>query len=81
MTRFRTHDVQGLTRVVGGLNCFVDDTVDDGQSVEVEGHPWKGSVADLLVVLIESIKERRAVVLKTVRNDNEIRGDDAHTPP
>jgi hypothetical protein len=60
---FRTHDVQELTRIVGGLNCFVNDTVDDGQSVEVEGHSWKGAVADLLVVLVESIKECRAVVL------------------
>ena len=67
MISFRTHDIQGLTGVVGGLNRLVNDTVDDGQSVEVEGHSRNGAVADLLVVLIESIKECGAVVLNAVR--------------
>ena len=63
------------------MNGFVDDTVDDGQSVEVEGNSRVGAVPDLLVFLIEMIKECRAVVLKLVRNDDKIQGEDAHTPP
>jgi hypothetical protein len=46
------------------LNSFVDDTVDDRQSVEVEGHSRNGTVSDQLVVLIEFIEECRAVVLQ-----------------
>jgi hypothetical protein len=67
MTLFRKKDVKELTGIVGRLNGFVNDTIDDGQSVKVESHSWNGAVADLLVVLIESIKECGAVVLKTVR--------------
>ena len=63
MTLYRTKDVNELTGIIGRLNCLVNDTVDDGQSVEVESHSWNGAVADLLIVLIESVKESRAVVL------------------
>jgi hypothetical protein len=71
---FRTRDFKGLTRVVASLNGFINDTVDDGQSVEVEGHSCVGAVPDLLVFLIEMIEECRAVVLLPVRNIDEIEG-------
>ncbi len=58
-------DVKGLTRVIGRLNSFINDAVNDCQSVEVEGHSWNGAVSDQLVVLIELVEERRAVVLQT----------------
>jgi hypothetical protein len=63
------------------LNGFVNDTVDDGQSVEVEGHSWNGTVSDLLVVLIEFIKECRAIVLEAVREDHDAQDEDVRTPP
>lgn len=78
---FRTHDVNGLTRVVGGLDGFINDTVNDGQSIEVEGNSRVGAVPDLLVLLIEVIEKCRAVVLIPVRNDDKIQGEDVHTPP
>lgn len=62
---FATSRRQKLTGIIGRLDGFVDDTVDDSQSVEVQSHSWDGAVADLLIVLIESIKECRAVVLET----------------
>jgi hypothetical protein len=66
--KHRSHDIvrdpKCLTRVIGGLNSFVNDTVDDRQSVEVESHAWNGAVSDQLVVLIELIEECRAVVLQ-----------------
>lgn len=37
-TPFQIRNVEGLTRVVAGLNGFVNDTVNDGQSIEVEGN-------------------------------------------
>lgn len=61
-----------LTRIVAGLNGFVNDTINDGQSVEVERHSCIGAVPDLLVLLIEMIEECRAVVLKQVRNSEEV---------
>ena len=60
----QAHDVIRLTRVIGGLNSFINDTIDDGQGVEVESHSWNGAVSDQLVVLIELIEECRAVVLQ-----------------
>jgi hypothetical protein len=81
MMSLRTHDVKGLTWVIARLNGFVDDTIDDGQSVEVERHSWNGAVPDLLVVLIEFIKECRAVVLESVRNDHDAQDEDVRTPP
>jgi hypothetical protein len=66
--KHRSHDIvrdlKCLTRVIGGLNSFVNDTVDDRQSVEVESHAWNGAVSDQLVVLIELIEECRAVMLQ-----------------
>ena len=80
-TPFQIRNVEGLTRVVAGLNGFVNDTVNDGQSIEVEGNSRVGAVPDLLVLLIEVIEKCRAVVLIPVRNDDKIQGEDVHTPP
>jgi len=67
MVATRTHDVRELTWVIAGLNGFVNDSVTNAQSVEVEGNSWEGAVLDFLVVLIEQVKECRAVVLDCER--------------
>ena len=63
------------------MDGFVNDTVDDGQSVEVKGHSWNGAVPDLLVVLVKFVEERRAVVLESVRNNHDAHVEEVPTPP
>jgi hypothetical protein len=77
--------VSELTRVEVGLNSFVNYSITDTQSVEVEGYSWNSAVADLLVVLIEQIVEPGPVVLSK-KNDRSERVErdicmESLTPP
>lgn len=49
--------MSGKLGVVGGLNRFIDDTVDDSEGIEIKLNAIHGSVGNLLVLLVEVVKE------------------------
>lgn len=63
--------VHGKFRVVLGLNSFVDDTIDDTQSVEVELNAILGAVGNLKVLLIEVIEELPVLELSRMEYELE----------
>lgn len=44
------------------MNCFIDDTINDTQRVEVKFNTVDSSIDNLLVLLVEVVEERRPVV-------------------
>lgn len=49
-------------RVVACLNALVDDTVDNTEGVKVEVNSFHGTIGDFLILLMEVIEERWAIV-------------------
>lgn len=49
--------LDGEFRVVRGLDCFVDDTVDDTQRLKVKSDTLLLTRFDLLVLLVEVVEE------------------------
>lgn len=54
--------VDGEFGVVGGLDGFVDDAVDDAEAVEGEGGAVRGAVGDGLILVVEVVIENGAIV-------------------